>query len=363
MRTFLTAAIGLMGLAAGLALGQPVPYNPRTRVMNGRSSVVGYGVIEEDPQQIRQQMGDRCAHYLQLARAALAEGKLAATRRNLDMAAGLAVTPALGRQVQDLRLQFDQLGADLLVQAESHYAAGDYPTALRTYQVVAVSLGQLPTGLLARARLEAAERDPAVRSAVRETKAAALYQTIEGLLQAQWRAEQPAPAQPGPEDPLTDPLAQPAPADADDPLADVEPLEASWIAGEPPDPTQAARPADLELIARMPLDRQIRTVELLEKVVELYGDTSTGARAEGLLADLRNNGPLMQALQDRRNERVVQGLYEKARLYHTNGLHEKAAELYEQFLQEHPESPWSDQARQGLAEVRAKIRPKPRGAR
>lgn len=319
-------ALAALGVSAALLAGRAGAVAPRLRT--GGSSI-STGVIQEDPELIREQMRTACRARIAQAQAALAEGQLIQASRQLNIARGLAVDAGLAAELSELYRRLNQAGQEQIDQADRQYAAGHYLDALRVYQTVMTAMAQLPAGQAASRRLDEAEMDPNVRSAAQEVKAAGFYQTVLGRVAGYWAAKH-------------------APA--------TQPVEEA----DPP-PADPARPDEATIIPEMPVESVSAILQTLRTIVRHYGESPTAAKAARLLKSLESNPVLLAAVKAYEDEQAVKAQYERAKLYQDNRLYRQAAEYYRKLIEEHPAGPWTLEARKGLAQVEAILETTPAG--
>jgi tetratricopeptide (TPR) repeat protein len=229
-----------------------------------------------------------------------------------------AKVAALGREIEPR-------GQAMLAEADKKYAAGDYLAALTAYQRVAVVFrpSGLASGKKAAAKLAEAEKDPKVAAALKEVKAAALFERVDRRIQAA-RTKM---------------------------LESMAALAAS--AGADPDKTPDDAPLTA-VVSGMSLEHQAEVVDTLTTVVKLYGDTPTGEKAAPMLEKLKSDKKMMASIEAWKADEAVRQLLGRGKMYEAAAMYKKAAGHYQQLLTKHPKSEYAAEAREGLAKIKAK---------
>ncbi len=233
------------------------------------------------------------------------------------MAAGVVGSDkSLQGRLANLKRQVDELGQKMLVEADAKYEQKDYPAALSIYERVLALFPGLPSADKARLKLEAAEKDPVVAAALREVKAAQLFEPVAARLEEVRKA-------------LPKPKADAAP-------------------GADPEPEVPLR----DLVARLEVKDQAELLDRLEAIVKHCRDCVTARKSEEMLKALQADKQIMGAVKKWQSDEAVRQLLATARMYRAGGMEEKAAGYYKQLLEAHPDSDYAAEARKELAELK-----------
>ncbi|MEX0774172.1 MAG: tetratricopeptide repeat protein [Phycisphaeraceae bacterium] len=284
--------------------------------------------------------------------------------RNLDYACRYASDQSRRDKALGLVNRFNASAQQMLAQAHTAYKAGDYTEALRIYRVL-VCMPKLPVAADARRKLVEAEADPAVQSALREVKAAMLYDRIE-LLLGGWTSEPPegegaatseaAPASgsdaAGTTSPATETNAAqttvPAPATEPGGIYVIDP--ASTDANKAPaEGTRADCEDDLVLARQLGQKDRLRLVDLLQAVCKPYPETPTGQKAAQFTQRLMDDAEFAQYYKSRKVDDAARDHFSMGMLYLKGGNHALAREMFDKTIKEGPDTTWAEQAKAQLA--------------
>lgn len=280
-------------------------------------------------------------YYVGLARKALTENKLALCRQYLqraDSAGGSKVT-------QPVYAELNTAGETLLEAADAKYKDGQYLEAVRAYQDIMLALGNTPVGQRAKKKFEAAEQDPAVRSAVQEVTAAHLMDEVRQFVQ-EYRQELEE-EEAALEEPVEGEAAASQPADAEAACAQSQP------ASQPDQSAEVCQPdSDVDVIAGMPLDEQGKIVARLRWISASYGQSPTGRQAGEWVKQLEADPELAAALKEWDKQQAAVKLFEKGEMYLRSQLFRQAADTYKEVIDKYPDSEPAKAAAKRLEEFR-----------
>lgn len=357
-----------------LSVGRAGAQNIHVGNNSGNGSGITLGADQPSAEEILRGAIARCEEYLARAEKHIRNANGYAARKELALAKTILLTDALQARYQEVYLALSALAEEQLNQADQAYADGDYPRALRQYQAVSNIFGPMKAGQSARLAIRQAEYDPACQAALSDFRAQQYETRIETLLwnhrrlQAQTPPPTAEPQTAPPEELSTQPSSQPAepmqttppvpvaiveilPASAIEPTSKADTTAMEDSAEMLPDAESSAdadnRPR-IEQIRELPTDKQLRAVALLERIVELYPDTPTGARAEKDLQAIAADADWAALLKEQARVQQAEQLYKKAELYWNAGLDEKA-DLY--FRQIRADFPGTDAARRAEARL------------
>jgi len=260
------------------------------------------------------------------ARRALAADQVARAVHFYRRALGIAGSDKTMRaKVVALGGEIDPRGQAMLDEADKKYAAGDYLGALTDYQRVAAlfRVSGLSSGKKAAAKLAEAEKDPKVAAALKEVKAAVLFERVTARIEAA-RTKM---------------------------LESMAALAAS--AGADPDNTPDDAPLTA-VVSGMKADHQAEVVDTLTTIVKLYSDTPTGQKAAPMLEMLKSDKKTMAAIEAWKADEAVRQLLAKGKMYEAASMYKQAAGYYQQLLTKHPKSEYAAQAGKALAKIKAK---------
>jgi len=187
----------------------------------------------------------------------------------------------LRAKLAPLGREIDACGQAMLGEADKKYAAGDHLAALKEYQRVAAVFRSsgLATGKKAAAKLAEAEKDPKVAAALKEVKAAVLFERVDLRIQA----------------------------------ARTKMLE-SMVAGA--DPGKTADDVTLTaVVSGMKPDHRAEVVGTLTTIVNLYSDTPTGKKAAPMLEKLKSDKKIMASIEAWKADEAVRQLLAKGKMY------------------------------------------------
>lgn len=264
--------------------------------------------------------------YIAEARKALAADQIPRAvllyRRALSIAGS---DKTLRAKVVALGGEIDPRGQAMLDEADKKYAAGDHLAALTEYRRIAAVFrpSGLASGKRAVAKLAEAEKDPKVAAALKEVKAAGLFERVDLRIQAARTKMLESMAA----------LAASAGADADKTPDDV-PL--------------------MDVVSGMSPNRQAEVVGTLTTIVKLYSDTPTGEKAAPMLEMLKSDKKIMASIEAWSADEAVRQLLAKGKMYEAAAMYKKAAGYYQQLLTKHPKSDYAAEASKALAKIKAK---------
>ena len=278
-----------------------------------------------DPKKEAERLRKRCGQEIAAARKHITNKKWRRARICLDKAAGFARDKAQAKEVVRLASQVDAEGRRRLEEADKHYRAGEYLKAIEQCRRIVRTFGSLPSGRKAGKALKRAKSDPAAREAMLDSKAGALDRAIERMLAGHF---------------------SPVPR-----AAATMPARRAGSRTKPAPPK--SRP---EAIARLPIKKADRAVELLERIARRYGQCPTGRAAAEDMGRLRADEGFMSALQAFRDRKRARAAFGQAEAYRKAGLRDKALECYRKIVKEYPAAPEAAKAKAVAAALQARKR-------
>jgi tetratricopeptide (TPR) repeat protein len=263
---------------------------------------------------------DTFLFYLDEATKSLDKGDLVRAYRNVDFAARYATDQERHSQYDQVLRKVSAQADKVLDDANAKYAAGKYPEALGAYRVL-VGMSNLPAAAEAWKKLREAERDPAMASALREPKAAMMYDQVD-LLLGGWTSK----------------------GDLKAAASDVTPPAAAGAGADAVD--------DYGLAQRLGVEDRIKLTTLLRSIAK-FSDTPTGQKADKLLQQLLDDPAFAAAFNAKQADDAVREDYKMAGLYAQNRMPEKARELFRKVIDNSPDSEWAQKARKDLESLDA----------
>ena len=198
----------------------------------------------------REILANRSELLIESVKKQLAENDLRRAYVNLNRAASLNSDNS---QLRGLAQQLKELTQEQLVIADSYHEQGQCEQALTIYLDVA-KMSKLDVAKEAKLKLDQTRKNPAYRSAMREFRAARMYEVVDSLL-----------------------LASPQNSQESKTIS---------VAAE----SVTTERTDLQRAMGLDFEPRMRLVLRLAKIVKRYGDTSSGQRAadlhEQLLTDI-----------------------------------------------------------------------------
>jgi hypothetical protein len=257
----------------------------------------------------------KAADCIAAARGALKKDDLLLTKRALDIAAACAAKEKKAPQAQsqklidDLRKLLEAAQDRLLAEAAKDAAAGKHFEALKRYHTYVREYAGLRIASTAATKIAEAQSNPDLRAVDERAQSAAAYAQVEVLLDAQWQTT----------------------------LAAVKPTQ--------PAP---ARPADADLVAASPVDKQAAILKLIQNILTDYPDAPAAAKAAALDKAIRANTKLVQTVEKWQADQAARGLFLKASFYEASRATKKAADTYRLLLDKYPKCTYAPTARRKL---------------
>ena len=217
---------------------------------------------------------------------------------------------------------------DVVKDGDSEFAAGNYETALTIYRMV-TSLGKLPAGAVAKAKIVDADKDPGYAKANRNVRAAEVYSEIHEILGCK----------------------------IDDPWAVVAFSESASLynggSGEGSDDV------DIEAHARRaftasPADR-VKLMGTLDRVINMFPDTPSAQLAKQLRDRVMGNSSFAVSAKEQVKEDNVLRTFKMAQQYEKDGMLSGAAELYRKVISDGPGTEWASKAKDRLKAVKREL--------
>jgi len=107
-------------------------------------------------------------------------------------------------------------------------------------------------------------------------------------------------------------------------------------------------------IKSLPVSKQAKAVELLERIVKLAPDSEVGRQAASDLESLRADKDFQDALDRYLVNAQAERIYKGAELFRRAGLHAKALEYYDRVAKEFPDTDSAAKAKEKVIEMRTK---------
>lgn len=321
MRQILPMAI-IVVLLAGVTQGQIIngPITGRMGPGGPMGKQATIGLIPDDPAQERDHMLQVCQERIQSARKAISENHWGSAVLDLNYGASYAIEPALLTEIRQLYQDCQNEGDRQLTLAKKDYAAENYLSAIKSFEVIFRTFGTLPCALQARAEMKAAQGDPKAKSAVNEAQAAGMNDFLEATIASAMRTTTQPTTSPGA---TTTPTTSPA---------DLSPATA---------PAALSRADKIKLLD---IPRRVRVVDTLERLAKLCPLAPTGKAALRDLEELQNDDSFWSTIKTYRDEKIIEQAFKKAELYEKQGLLPKAKEFYEQLAADYPQHPLGQRA-------------------
>ena len=320
MKMHARIALGVCGLA--LLAGRAAEAQIRTGHRTGDGSVIDLrshkdGRKKKKTKTEMERMAISAARHMDQAETLLAQGKPAQACRELMAAKTLLVAKPLAERWVKIARQLNEVASGQLQEAHEVYNAGDYVKALAAYRRIATAFSGLPAAGAAANGLAEAQANPEVEAALKEIRAAKLFEQVRNLVAA---ARRPVPA--------TRPAEKAKP---------------------PPEPVAAAT------LRALPDARLLRAVDSLANLVKACSGAPTAQRCAALLKQLESDPPTKARLDRLRRGRRVHAALAKAQMYHKGGMLKKAAAMYRQVIQDFPGTPEASKAAAGLGTTEAQL--------
>ena len=274
----------------------------------------------------------KCRGHTSQARRLANEGNLAQAYQQLKQASRLAVNKTLKQQVDNAGSTVSRAAEQMLAEADEQYDNGEFVEALGTYQAIS-RMGRLPGNVAAQAgqKLNAAKRDPALRTQRQDIVAARRFELVEQL-QAQ---------------------IVPEACQAPDEIAaftDAELYTKLVLADQGKCRETCPGTGGAERAARN-LANQVKIVDKLDSITKLYGDTPTGQKSALLLQDLLADPDVASEWKRQREENEARLSFHLAILYKQGGNYGRAGEELRNLIDSYPDNQWADKARLVLPQV------------
>jgi hypothetical protein len=318
----------LAGIAPGQIINGPIigRFGP-TGPMGQNTAVLNQ--VPDDPQAQHDHMVQVCQEKIQSAKKAIADAHWGSAVLELDYGSSFAIEPALVTEIRQLYQQCQDEGARQLADAKKDYAAENYLSAIKTYEILFRTFGSLPCAQQARAEIKAAQADPKAKSALQEAQVAGMNDFLDATIAAALRKAAPttAPATTMPS--ATQPAA---PGDAPTGAVAIAPTTA---------PSALSRADKIKLLD---IARRVQVVDTLERLAKLCPLAPTGKAAAGDLEELQRDDSFWNTIKTYRDEKKIEQAFKKAELYEKQGLLQKAKEFYEQLAADYPQHPLGQRA-------------------
>jgi tetratricopeptide (TPR) repeat protein len=294
------------------------------------------GVIEEDPRKEIDRMRQGALRHMGQAEKHMLKGRTAAAWASLRSARTLLVDKALAQRWSDMATTVHREVTGMLEEADAAFRRAEYVEAIEAYEQINRSFGGLPMAKTARRRLEDAKEDPSVQAAMKEGRAVTMFAGVDRLIQRQRRkladAQAESSGRAGPT--ATAPATRPA---------------------EKPLPEKIAAMKPLDVIRSMDDEHFLDAVGRLERLAKACKPAPTALKAADWVARLRKDKATNARIARLRQGKQAENDLARAEMYDKAGMLRKAAELYEQVVKDHPESPLAAKASRRLGRIKAKM--------
>ncbi len=261
---------------------------------------IGSGTIEEAPAKTLRKRRGACERAIADARKYTSERKWGEARKRLDTAGRLAVGSSQLDTVRSAYQKLENEGSRQLVVATKLYEANQYAEALAEFERIARTFGALPSGKLARRAAKQVKKDPVAKAVFQETKAVVVEKLIERTMRTPSRRASP---------PAGQPASQPA-----------------------------TMPGRVSLIKQLPADKQIRVVDLLERMARMYALSPTGLRAAADLKSLQGDENFSRKFAAIRFQYKAKSALRKAERFSQAGMKVRALQSYREVVRKFPDT-------------------------
>jgi len=295
-------------LTATAAWGQGVRF---------RKGGVDRGTIKEDPAARKRRLKKAFTDEVAAAQREMGKKDWRAARSHLNVAEAVIIDKAQKDQLKALYVKLEEAGRTLYNAAAKQFKAKEYGTALRAFQRISVTFGQLPCAREARTVIEKAASLPDVQAVLQDIKAAAVDEKVGRIIEAKLSSEgngSPTPPKPA--------------------------------KGKAP-----RKPRRVPQIRKLPLETQIEVVDLLTMAAERYPLSPTGKRAEQDLQELYSDDGFRTALDLHRLSERAKAALRRADTYRKSGMNDKAREYYKEVVQKYPDTPQAYEATKRMASL------------
>lgn len=304
--TMILLACTLLGATA--ARGQGIRF---------RKKGVGMGTIKEDPAARKRRLEKAFAEEVAAAQREMGKQNWREARSHLNIAEGLMIEKAQKDQLKGMYDKLEEAGRKLFNDATKQFKAKEYGKALRDFQRISVTFGQLPCARDARSAIEQAASVPDVQMVLQDIKAAAVDEKVGRIIEAKLSSE-----------------------------GDGSPKPPAPVKGKTPRKSRR-----VNQIRKLPPETQIEVVDLLTMVAEHYPLSPTGKRAEQDLQELYSDDAFRTALDLHRLAEKAKAALRRAETYRKSGMHDKAREYYKEVIQKYPDSPEANEAGKRMASL------------
>jgi hypothetical protein len=238
---------------------------------------------------------ERFDGYTVKAHKLIEEGNLKEAYRLLAMASSTAHTPDMVRKGKELIARFNKAASEKLIEADREFSDANYASALGTYRELS-RFKAFAVGKTADRRFRSAMKNSMIRPAVREAKAAQLFEFVEGALRGE------------PEDVVatlassSGLFSRPVPnRTAVEEVEELTDAETYLSRCEDGDCTICTDDCSDEDRAYYLLEEdRLPVVRRLETISNRFGDTATGQRASELLDTLLSDPKFLSDIQDKK---------------------------------------------------------------
>ena len=335
----------------------------------GSSTGMGTGETPEDPAVTRQRIIESCQKKIEEIESLIRQEKYGTARVRLDAAWSLCITTDLQKQLGDQKVKLEEIALKLLKQTDQLYHKGQYAQAVESYERLNRLFATLQAGAMARQAIAAAQRDPACQAALEEHQAQIIDDRIQRIIETHNKLKKttaPRPtAKPKPTvaQPKTPSVDKPEPSKKPDgPKVQSQILKPNGkTTGQPPSPvatgTLLQMPTRSESIRELSSERQVQVMKYMLHIVEKYPATLVGQQAAKDLQQLGDDTELMDKIQSFEKQKKVRQLLGKAEMFHKSNMTKPALNAYQQIIEQFPDTPEAQVARERAAGLQGKLAP------
>jgi len=332
-------------------------------------STGGGGGAAEDPAVTRQRIIDSCQKKIEEIQSLIRQEKFGTARVKLDAAWASCITTDLQKQLGDLKVKLEEIALKLLKQTDQLYHKGQYAQAVESYERLNRLFATLQAGAMARQSIAAAQRDPACQAALEEHQAQIIDDRIQRIIDTHNKLKKTTAPPPTVKPKPTVAQPKPSPVEKTNPPKNPGETQVDTSLVKPNGKTTAQTPSPVvtgtllrmptrsESIREMSPERQVQTMKYMLQIVEKYPGTLVGQQVAKDLQQLGSDKELMEKIQSFEKKKKVRQLLGKAEMFHKSNMVKPALNAYQQILEQFPNTPEAEIARERAAALGGKLAP------
>jgi len=309
-RQFLAAGSVVVLLAYGTTGG-----GVRLGLRDAGGVQVKMGTIKESPAERKKRLRREFDKEVAAARSDMEKKNWVEARSHLNVAECLMTDKSQEDILRPMYEKLEEEGRKLLNAATALFKAEKFLEALKGYQRISMTFGQLPCAREARTALAQAESHPAVQAFFLEAKAEVLDERIAQILDGQVSEN---------------------PAGTSRPAKEAKRGRAERIRG------------------LKDADRQMEAVDLLTTLVESYPTTDAGKRAERDLQELLSDESFRSTVDKHRLAGKAAAALKRAKVYQDSKMLDKAIQYYQEVIREYPDTAEAAEAAERIRQINPK---------